>query len=91
MVDLKHIEEHVERVRLAKKVTAEMKQMEADSRAVIEEALGESEVGEIDGELVITWKHNKIRKFNEKAFKEAHPEEHAAYVEAREQRRFEVQ
>jgi hypothetical protein len=87
---LDNVREHVQRLRYVKRAMADLKRLEEESRAAIEEEMGESEAGELDGELVITWKHSKVRRFNEKAFKETHPEEHAAYVEAREQRRFEV-
>jgi predicted phage-related endonuclease len=89
-MDLKNVEEHVRRLQMAKKVTAEMKQLAEESRAIIEEAMGDNEAGEIDGELVVTWKHTKTHRLNQKALKEEKPEIVAEYTEAKAERRFEV-
>lgn len=89
-MDLKPIEEHVRRLQMAKKVTAEMKELAESSRAVVEEFMGENEAGELDGELVITWKHHKTNRLNQKALKAEKPEVVAEYTEAKAERRFEV-
>jgi predicted phage-related endonuclease len=89
-MDLKHVEEHVRRLQIAKKVTAEMKEMAEASRAAVEEALGDNEAGELDGELVVTWKHGKTSRLNQKALKAERPEVVAEYTEAKAERRFEV-
>lgn len=89
-MDLKPIEEHVRRLQMAKRVHADMKRLEEESRAAVEEFMGEHEAGELDGELVITWKHNKVRRLNQKSLKEAHPGVVAEFTEMKAERRFEV-
>lgn len=90
-MDLKKVEEHVRRLQMAKKVTAEMKDLAETSRAAIEEEMGSSEAGELDGELVITWKHGKTRRLNQKKLKEDKPEVVAEYTEMHAERKFVVQ
>lgn len=47
----------------------------ASLRRDIEIALGDNEIGKLDGHTVVTWKRNaKTRRFDKKAFERAHPE-----------------
>lgn len=89
-MDLNKVRAHVEILRYVKARKAELKEMEDNSRAAVEEAMGEQEVGMLDGELAITWKHKKVKRLNQKALKAAEPGTYATYCDTAEQRSFEV-
>lgn len=89
-VSLDHIKAHVDILAFAKRKQAELNEMVERSRAAIEEALGENEIGTLDGEPAIRWGHQKVNRLNQKALKDEHPEIVAEYTEAHAQRRFEV-
>lgn len=90
MTNLETVRAHVEILRYIKTRQAELKEMEEASRAVIEEMLGGDEVGELDGEVAVTWKHVKSRRLNQRLLKEKLPEVVELYTNVSESRRFEV-
>lgn len=54
----------------------------ATLRTDIELALGDNEIGKLDGHTVVTWKHNaKTRRFNKTALAKDHPEIVEEYTE----------
>lgn len=89
-VSLDHIKAHVDILAYAKRKQAELAETVERSRAAIEEALGENEVGTLEGEPAIRWSHQKVNRLNQKTLKAERPEIVAEYTEASEQRRFEV-
>ena len=80
MAELDHLAREVALLRWVKQQRDRLKEIEADPKAAVEAALGDDEVGTINGEEAITWKFSKPNKFREAKFKADHPEEHAAYV-----------
>ena len=89
-ISLDHIKGHVDILRYAKVKQAEITEMVERSRAAVEEALGENEIGTVAGEPAVRWIHTKANRLNQKALKEEHPEIVAQYTEANAQRRFEL-
>lgn len=61
---------------------AELKQMQETSRAVIEEALGDNDIGTLDGKEVVTWKHVESERVDLQMLKDLYPEiyEHCTYT-----------
>jgi len=70
---------------------AKLKELEDQHRPIVEEAMGEEEVGELDGKVVITWRHQKQRRLNQAALKSDHPEIVAEYTNMEERRQFVVE
>lgn len=89
-IDLEPVRAHVEVLIWAKARAAELKYLEKNARDAIEEALGDNEIGQIDGETVITWATHKKRQFQQAKLKEAHPEIVEEYTETVEGRQFKL-
>ena len=89
-IALDHIRAHVDILKFVASKEAELKEMKERSRAAVEEALGENEIGTVDGEPVVRWGHQKVNRLNQKALKAERPEIVAEYTEATSQRRFEI-
>lgn len=62
----------------------------AQLRTTIEQALGDSEIGTLDGENTVTWKFSKRRSLDQAALKKEHPELVARYVTTTEVRTLKV-
>lgn len=90
MVDLGELKGHVEILRYCKSQMADLEEMRERSRAVIEEAMGDNEIGEIDGEPVIKWEHSKRRALDQKILKAKFPDVREECMTTTEVRRFEV-
>lgn len=80
-VNLEPVRAHVEILQLVKRKEAELKELKENSRAFVEEAMGGGDEGELDGEVVITWKRYKKRQFQQAKFAEAKPELAEEYTE----------
>lgn len=89
-VDLTALKAHLDILRYCRNKEAEIKELAASSRAAIEEALGDNEIGTLDGRTAVRWKFIKTNRLNQKKLKEDRPEIVAEYTEASESRRFEV-
>lgn len=87
---LDSVKAHIEILRYCKTKQAEIAQMVEMARAAIEEALGDNEIGTVDGSTAVRWTHQKVNRLNQKALKAEHPEIVAEYTEASTQRRFEI-
>lgn len=90
-MNLEAVRAHVEILKFVKTRQAELKEMEERSRAAIEEVLGGNEVGELDGETVVTWKHIKANRLNHRALKSDHPYLVELYTQLGDSRRFVVE
>ena len=90
-VDLHRIRSHIEILRYCKRKAAEIKALEASTRAVIEESLGDNEIGTLDGQPAVRWTFVKTNRLNQRKLKEDKPDLVAEYTEASESRRFDVQ
>ena len=84
------IKAHIDILVHCRNKQAELGQMIEKSRAAIEEALGDDEIGTLNGEPVIRWRHQKVTHLDQKALKEAHPEIVAEFQTTSTQRRFEI-
>ena len=89
-VDLDAIRSHVDILIYAKRKEAEIKELLASTRAAIEEAMGDNEIGLIQGYPVVRWTFVKTNRLNQRKLKDDHPDLVAEYTEASESRRFEV-
>jgi predicted phage-related endonuclease len=89
-VSLDALQAQVELLKWAKARESEIAEVKANARAAIEDALGDNEVGTVNGEPVVTWKHYKRRSLAQKALKAALPEVAEQFMETTETRRFEV-
>ena len=89
-IPLDDIAGQIEVLRYAKRKEAEIKELLASTRAVIEERLGDNEIGTLDGNPVVRWTFVKTNRLNQRKLKEDRPDLVAEYTEASESRRFDV-
>lgn len=89
-VNLDDVRGQVEVLKWCGERLSEIKELQKNARAAIEEALGENEIGELDGETVVTWASHKKRQLNQAAMKEAHPEIVEEFTQLSEVRTFKV-
>lgn len=88
--DLSHLRVQVDILRAVKAKEAELKALKENARAAIEDALGDSDVGTIDGEPVVTWKFHKRVALDQKVLKSSFPDVFDECVRTTEVRRFEI-
>ena len=69
---------------------AALKDTETRLRQAIEHQLGDHGTGTLDGTPVISWMPVKSRRFDQAAFKKAHPDLAAEFVTTSESRPFKV-
>lgn len=89
-VDLESVRGEVEILRWVKEQQAKLKDAEKNARAAIEAAMGNAEVGLLDGEPAISWPTFKENRFDSSGFRADNPEMWEQYKAAQERRRFEV-
>ena len=89
-VDLEKLRWAVEALREVKHRKAELKATEDLARDAIEQALGDSDAGELDGHVVITWKFIKRNALDQKFLRETYPELYESAKRVTETRRFEI-
>lgn len=89
-VDLNSVRAAVEILRWAKLRKAEIKELEENARATVESALGDAELGLVDGVPAIKWKSSKRTALDQKALKEHCPDIVAEFMKTTEVRRFEI-
>lgn len=89
-VDLAAVRAQVELLIWVKSRIAELKEIEKAAREQIEDAMGGSDTGLLDGEIAITWGTHKRTSFDQKAFRDAHPELFESFKTTSEVRRFEI-
>lgn len=80
-------------VQALQQITAQIKVLSDTAktmRARIEDALGDQDTGTLDGQIVVTWKPVKSNRFDQAAFKKAHPDLAAEFMTVTESRRFTV-
>ena len=87
---LDNLKAHLEILRFTRAKISEYTEMADRSKAAIQEAMGESEVGTVEGEPAVKWTHSKVTRLDQKKLKAEHPEVVSAYMTTSEQRRFEV-
>lgn len=89
-VNLEGVRAHIEVLRYVREREAELAELKANSRAVVEAVMGENETGTLDGDVAVTWKRSKRTALDQKALREAEPDTFAAFKTTTEVRRFEV-
>lgn len=89
-IDLAPVRAQVELLHWVKQRIAELKEVEKAAREQVEDAMGASDTGLLDGEPAISWGSHKRTSFDQKAFRDAHPDTFEAYKVTSEVRRFEI-
>jgi len=89
-VDLAPVRAQVELLHWVKQRIAELKEVEKAARGQIEDVMGTSDTGLLDGEPAISWGSHKRTSFDQKAFRAEHPFDFENYCRTTEVRRFEV-
>jgi predicted phage-related endonuclease len=89
-VDLERVRWAVETLRWIKDRKAELKAAEDSARDALEQALGDSDEGELDGHTVVTWKSFKRNSLDQTFLRETYPELYESCKRITEVRRFEI-
>ena len=89
-VDLGELRWAVETLRWCKDRKAELKEAEEKARDAIEQALGDNDIGTLDGHDVVKWKYYKRTALDQKVLKAGFPDIFATCTRTHEVRRFEV-
>jgi hypothetical protein len=79
--NLDDVAAQVETLRYCKEQRAALKELEAMARPVVDEAMGDADIGTVNGQPVIKMSRYKASRLNQKALKEAHPELVAEFTE----------
>lgn len=90
MADISHVAQHVEILRHVKAEQSRLKEIEAAARAMIEDAIGDDEVGTVDGKVVVTFKHIKSNRLDQGLLKSLHPDVYEDCKAVGESRAFKV-
>lgn len=90
MRDLESVRASVEILQYVKARRAELKELEERHRPIVEEVLGNDEIGRLNGKTVVTYKHIKSRRLNQQTLKTDYPDVAEHCTETVESRRFEV-
>jgi predicted phage-related endonuclease len=89
-MNLDSISDHIEIMRECKSRIKELEEMFNRSRSVVEEVMGDNEVGEVDGQVVVTWRKYKSRRLSQKYLREYCPEIYENAMETKEYRSMEI-
>ena len=89
-VDLESLRWAVETLRWVKQREAEIREAKENARLAIEQALGDNEVGLLDGHVAVTWKTHKRTALDQKVLRASYPEIFETCKSTTESRRFEV-
>lgn len=87
-VDLDQVRDQVDALKF---IEAQIKSLTETKTALqndIKAALGDNEIGILDGHTIVTWKHTKRRALDQKALKAALPDVVAEYTTTSEVRTF---
>lgn len=88
--DLESLRWAVELLRFAKERKAELKTLEEQARDAIEAALGDNDLGSLDGHIAVTWKTHTQTRLDQQALKKTFPDIYEACRKTSDVRRFEV-
>ena len=88
--DLSHLRAQVEILRAIKSKKAELKELEEHARSAVESALGDADIGIIDGEPVVTWKFHKRTALDQRVLKASFKDVYDVCLRTSEVRRFEI-
>lgn len=90
MKNLNELRGQVEILKYCKAKRAELKELEDNAKAAIQDALGDDDAGTVDGELAVTWKSSKRTTLDQQYLKKTFPQVVAECQVTTEVRRFEV-
>lgn len=90
IVDLSTVRAETEILLWCAQRKAEIKELEDKAKAAVQDALGDADTGTLDGEIVVTWESHKRTAFDQKLFREAHPDLFEGFKTSSSVRRFEV-
>ena len=89
-VDLEKLRWAIEALREVKNRKAELKATEELARDALQQALGDSDEGELDGHVVVTWKFYKRNALDQTFLKDTYPDLYESCKRVSEVRRFEI-
>jgi predicted phage-related endonuclease len=89
-VDLESVRGAVELLRYCRTQRAKIKEVEDNAKAAVQDAMGDADIGLLDGEPAIQWPTFKENRFDSAAFRADHAELWEQYKAANEKRRFDV-
>lgn len=85
IVDLAEVQADLAAYKALDKQIKMLTEKQLEHRMSIEAAMGNNDVGKIDGFTVVTWKRNKkTSRFDKAAFEKAHPDIAEEFTELRE-------
>lgn len=87
-VDLAAVRDHIAALKTVEAQLRALNETKASLQNDIKAALGDNEVGQLDGTTVVTWTRTKRNALDQKALKAAEPELFAQYMAATEVRSF---
>jgi predicted phage-related endonuclease len=90
MTDLEKVRPQVEMLRWVRERRAELKELEDVARAAVEEALGDSTEGTLDGHSAVAWRYHKRNALDQKVLRTSFPDIYEVCKRVTEIRRFEV-
>lgn len=88
--DLESLRWAVELLRHVKERKAELKTLEEQARDAIEAALGDNDLGSLDGHIAVTWKTHTQNRLDQQALKKSFPDVYESCRKTSDVRRFEV-
>jgi predicted phage-related endonuclease len=89
-MDLTEQRAHIDVMKACKQRIAELESMYDLARATVQEAMGDDEIGQVNGTVVLTWKTIKTRRLNTQWLKQKFPDIREECMETTEYRRLEL-
>lgn len=89
-VDLDGVRDQIDAIKTLNAQIKALTDVRDTLRKDVEIALGDNEIGQLDGHTVATYKFVKSNRLNQRALKEKMPEVWASFAEPSESRRFVV-
>lgn len=90
-VNLNGLKAQLAIIQHCKQKRAELDELEANAKAAIQAALGEAEVGTIDGRVAVRWTTVRRNTIDQKLLKQRHPDIAAEVMTVSESRRFTIE
>jgi len=74
VTDISHLRGHIDLLRSVRAQMAQLKEIEDQTKAAIQEALGDSDEGTIDGAVAVTYRYVKSSRLDQKLLAKLHPD-----------------
>lgn len=88
--NLDELRAQIEILRYCRSKKAELKALEDNARAAVEEALGDADEGTVDGEPAVTWRFHKRTALDQRVLKQSFRDVYDVCLRTSEVRRFEI-